>query len=312
MVFKSATPVQQSLTLSNDLIRLTLRPDLGGRIDQLYDCQTQHHWLWHPATYDESQTRSLPVGASFDDHWTGGWDEVFPNDAAGAFRGRDLVDHGELWSQAWDVVEASESRVKLKYVCQTVPVVVEKVIQLAATQAEATIEYWMHNQSNETIPFLFKQHAAIAIAEGDEILLPDCQIEPAFLEFSKIIGQAGKTRFPQAFAADGQAIDVRTIPAPESRLQEFYYSSDLAVGECGIRSQKTQSSLIMRFDQADFPYVWVFQSYGGWRDHFVLVMEPCTTIPFDLEVACQNGTTAQLQPQETQHRTLTVSIERSL
>lgn len=296
------------ITLDNAEIQLIVRPDLGGRIDRILDHKTQKDWLWHPADYDDSQSRSLPVGASFDDHWTGGWDEMFPNDVAGAFRSYQLVDHGELWSQAWKVIESSRFSVKMAYQCQTVPVAVEKTIRLHETKAEATIAYLFQNQSSDTIPFLFKQHCAIAIQEGDEILLPDCLIEPAVLDFSKIIGQNKKTRFPKAFAADGQAIEVQKIPPRSSKLQEFYYSSELAIGECGINSDR--SRLVMSFDTADFPYVWMFQSYGGWHDRYVVVMEPATTIPYDLEIACQNGTAAQLQPQESQHRTLTVRLQR--
>lgn len=51
----------------------------------------------------------------------------------------------------------------------------------------------------------------------------------------------------------------------------------------------------MKFDTASFPYVWMFQSYGGWRGHYVVVVEPCTTLPSDLEEACRNGTVALLQ-----------------
>ncbi|WP_414590018.1 hypothetical protein [Scytonema sp. PCC 10023] len=79
------------ITLLNSEIKLTIRPDLGGRIDQLQDLQTEHQWLWHPKGYDESQTRTLAFLSSFDDNWTGGWDEIFPNDAAGVFQGRHLV-----------------------------------------------------------------------------------------------------------------------------------------------------------------------------------------------------------------------------
>lgn len=296
------------ITLENAELQLIVRPDLGGRIDRLQDRKTSKDWLWHPADYDQTQPRSLPVGASFDDHWTGGWDEIFPNDVAGPFREYQLVDHGELWSQSWQVVQSAAFSVKMSYDCQTVPVTVEKTIRLHETQPEATITYSFQNQSDQTIPFLFKQHCAIAIQEGDEILLPDCFIEPAVPDFSKIIGQNQKTRFPKAFAADGKAIEVQKIPPRSSQLQEFYYSSDLAIGECGIRS--ADSSLVMSFDTADFPYVWMFQSYGGWHDRYVVVMEPATTIPYDLDIACQNGTAAQLRPHESQHRTLTVRLQR--
>jgi galactose mutarotase-like enzyme len=289
-------------------MKLIIRPDLGGRIDRLQDCRTGRDWLWHPAEY-KGESRSLPIGTPFDDHWTGGWDEIFPNDAAGAFRGHQLVDHGELWSQSWDVLEASEFRVKLAYQCQTVPVAVQKTIALDEVQPSARIEYRFENQSEATIPFLFKQHCAIAISEGDEILLPDSLIEPVTLDFSTIIGQAKQTRFPHAFAADGQEITVQHIPRRSANLQEFWYTSNLASGICGIRHSASQSSLVMHFDTADFPYVWVFQSYGAWHDHYVVVMEPATTIPYDLDIACQQGTIAELQPGETQFRTLIVGLE---
>lgn len=300
----------QVLTLENSEMKLTIRPDLGGRIDQLEDRQTGHGWLWHPAHYAPETTRSLPVGASFDNQWTGGWDEVFPNDAAGAFQGRDLADHGELWSQRWQILASSPLNVTLGYQCQTVPVWVEKTIQLDAERPEVSLVYSFQNQSEAEIPFLFKHHAAIAIEAGDEILLPDCWVEPAFLEFSKIIGQPGKTRFPEAIGSSGEAVDLQVVPPPSSQLQEFYYTSELAQGFCGIRHRRSQSSLRMTFDQADFPYVWMFQSYGGWQGHYVVVVEPCTTLPSDLEEACRHGTAAVLKPYEHQRRRLTVQLQR--
>jgi len=297
------------LVLTNPLLHLVIRPDLGGRIDQLYDYRTGREWLWHPDNYDAQRSRWLPVGASFDQNWTGGWDEIFPNDAAGTFQDWNLVDHGELWSQAWTVLEVNNLATTLQYQCQTVPVLVTKTITLHDTKPKAQIRYQFCNQSDQEIPFLFKQHCAIAIQPEDEILLPDCLIEPAFLEFSKIIGRAEKTRFPQAFAADGTEVDLRKTPPPSSQLQEFYYSSDLAIGQCGIYNPQSQSRFLMQFDTADFPYVWLFQSYGGWRDFYVLVMEPCTTMPYDLEIACQHGTIARLAPGEVQQRTLTVQVQ---
>ncbi|GAB4373972.1 MAG: hypothetical protein Kow00121_17810 [Elainellaceae cyanobacterium] len=300
----------QVLVLQNDELRLTIRPDLGGRIDQLQDCKTGREWLWHPSDYNPDQTRSLSINAGFDQHWTGGWDEIFPNDAAGTFQERNLVDHGELWSQAWDIVSQSSQHVTLRLQCQTVPVQVEKTLRLHDSLPEMTIEYRFQNQSEQSIPFLFKQHCAIAIEAGDEILLPDCWVEPAVPEFSTWIGRAEKTAFPQALAADGSAIDLRYAPPATSQLQEFYYSSNLAIGQCGIRNQTSQSRLQMEFDTSDFPYVWVFQSYGGWNGRYVVVLEPCTTMPYDLDIAYRNGTIAQLQPQEQQHRKLTVRLQR--
>jgi len=301
----------QALILENAEIKLMIRPDLGGRIDQLQDLQTGKKWLWHPEGYDEDKSRLLEVGASFDENWTGGWDEVFPNDAAGEFQGHHLVDHGELWSQSWEVTESTKLGVTMRYVCQTVPVTVTKNIRISATKPKAAIVYTFQNQTDETIPFLLKHHAAIAIEPGDEIVLPDCLIEPVTLDFSRIIGQQQQTRFPKALTAEGTEINIKQVPPRSSQLQEFFYSSNLAAGHCGIRSMKSKSALIMRFHTAEFPYVWMFQSFGGWRNHYVVVVEPCTTMPYDLKVACENGTVAYLKPQETQTRSLMVTLQRS-
>lgn len=84
----------------------------------------------------------------------------------------------------------------------------------------------------------------------------------------------------------------------------------MAVGQCGIRNQRSASTLLMSFDTADFPYVWVFASFGGWQNHYVLVLEPCTNIPYDLEIACRNGTSALLPPHSSQLRSLTVELQR--
>ena len=51
--------------------------------------------------------QASPIGAAYDDVWAGGWEELFPNDAPGAFEGRDLPDHGEWWTMAWTALEAT-------------------------------------------------------------------------------------------------------------------------------------------------------------------------------------------------------------
>ncbi len=296
------------IVLENAEVAIVIRPDLGGRIDRLFDKRTEHDWIWHPPQYDSTQTRAIELGESFDQHWTGGWDEIFPNDAAGEFQGRQLVDHGEFWSQSWQVLEQEQSSLKLGLTCETVPVKVEKTIRIDDAQIE--LGYAFQNLSDQPVSFLFKQHAAIAIESGDEIILPECDIEPAFLEFSRIIGQPGKTKFPTAIDKNGETVRLDRTPARSSQLQEFYYSSGLAIGQCGVRNPRSRSTLMMNFNLNEFPYVWMFQSYGGWNDYYVLVMEPCTTMPYDLEIAERNGTIATLDPYQIQYRQLKVQLER--
>jgi hypothetical protein len=236
------------------------------------------------------------VGASFDDNWRGGFEEVFPNDAAGLFQDYSLVDHGELWSQPWKIIESAINGIKMSYRCERVPVEVEKTIVFSDGGPSVRLHYRFRHLGTRPLPYLFKLHPAIAIEAGDEILLPSCQIEPVALGFSSIIGQEGKTPFPTAHSKDGKTILINHIPPRESQTQEFFYATELSEGWAGVRSHSSKTDLKIRFDRKDIPSVWAFQSYGKWRNHYTLVLEPSTTVPRDLTEALKRKTCAVLQP----------------
>jgi hypothetical protein len=283
------------LVLENDRIRLTVRPDLGGRIDQLVDRRSGRSWLYHPPGY-AGAARDLPLGASFDDNWGGGRDEVFPNDAPGPFQGRELVDHGELWGRAWEVLESAPRRVRMRLACRTVPADVEKTVEVPREGAEARVRYFLVSRGETALPHLFKLHAAVAVDPGDRLLLPQCDIEPVTLEFSTVIGREGRTPWPTARSRSGETIRIDTVPPRQADGQEFVYASGLAEGWCGVGNPRTATALVFRFDRRELPYVWLFQSYGRWRGHHVVVVEPAATMPYDLGAALARGTCAVLPP----------------
>lgn len=49
-------------------------------------------------------------------------------------------------------------------------------------------------------------------------------------------------------------------------------------------------------------------SYGGWRDHNVVVLEPCSNDPKDLNEAIATGNVAALAPSSTTEFQLQVSV----
>jgi len=293
--------------LSNGRIKIAVRPGLGGRIDDIIDIEKNKNWLWHPDGY-QSLPRRLAIGENFNENWQGGWDDIFPNDASGSVFGRELSDHGELWSQSWSLVLAEQTKCVMEYSCQTVPVIARKSIKLSDAGKTFEINYAFHNLSGEFIPFLLKLHPAIRIEAGDKIMMPESYIEPVALGFSTIIGKNIKTKFPFAFAADGTPVSINNVPEKEAMKQEFVYATDLSNGWCALRNDRTKSIFRLDFDLNELPYVWIFQSFGSWRDHYVLMLEPCTTVPYDLEVAHRQGTCALLGPLESRSIAVKVSI----
>ncbi len=76
------------------------------------------------------------------------------------------------------------------------------------------------------------------------------------------------------------------------------YVSALPESWCGVDNPEHGASLRMLFDDGTFPFVWLFLSYGGWRDTYTAVLEPCTNLPKDLTEAVRLGQSASLAPGE--------------
>lgn len=276
-------------------------------MEDLIDLRTGKNWLWHPPGYSTAP-RQLPAEPCFDDCWQGGWEEMFPNDAACDFRGRRLLDHGELWSRPWSLIEKNTDKsLAFSCLCETIHASVEKTITLSPERPALELRYRFKSLSDQDQPFHFKLHPALAIEPGDQIEMPRCQMEPVTLDFSTILGNSEKSAFPFGRSKSGAPVQIDSVPEPTAGLREFVYCSDLEEGWCGIQSRRTGSRLKLTFDSADFPYVWLFLSYGGWKGNQVAMLEPCTNIPYDLETAVRGGTSAILKARAI--REFKVSVE---
>ncbi|NPV53911.1 MAG: DUF5107 domain-containing protein [Firmicutes bacterium] len=83
----------QVLMVENEIFRVTIFLEVGGKIWDLYYKPAGCNFLWHNPRVE---LRRVTSSANFDDVWPGGWDEVFPNDSPDRSQGEDYPDHGEL------------------------------------------------------------------------------------------------------------------------------------------------------------------------------------------------------------------------
>jgi len=287
------------------MISVTVDCTRGARIDNLIDRLSGKQWLWQGTQSFEHAPVAL--GASYDDHWNGGWDDLFPNDAPGTFEGYRLPDHGELWSQPWEVVRTSPVEFSVRHQCATVPASVEKTVRIGEG-AECCVHYVVKNHGAEPFYFLFKLHPAIAVKPNDRILLPGGCVVPVDPTFSRMLGSAEPFDWPVGRGVRGERIDLSIVPPEGGGLQEFVYVTDLPEGWCGVRDGRTGAEIRIEFPLEVLPYCWLFMTYGGWRNHFTVVLEPCTNFPKELSEAYQTGSCASLLPQGTLDFTVTVRL----
>ena len=290
------------LHLYSRFLHVNLDPTRGANIHQIEsNAGGRDSWLF----CDPSRASSSSPDR-YDDVWIGGFEELFPNDAAGEFDGRNLPDHGELWNAAFDVVERSDSMAWLRRECKAVPAVVDKRIEADPEAPRFTVHYRIQNTGDERLWFLFKLHPAVRIEPGDEILLPGGAVAPVDAGFSRML--AGPGTWPRGPRLGGGTIDLSVVPE-RGELKEFVYVSDMPDGWCGLRRSRTGQSIIFKYPRDVLPYCWIFMTYGGWRDYYTVVLEPCTNIPKDLGEARRRQSCAFLDPKYVLELTVSVEVQ---
>jgi hypothetical protein len=285
----------ETIILQNDRLRAVVIPELGGRVWELLDRKHDRQWVWHRPGV---QPRSVPAGTSYDEVWAGGWEELFPNDALGRFEGRDLPDHGEWWTLPWCVdstLEGESATLTLTAVSSIVRTRCKKEFRLGAAGSTLEVRYSVLSEEQQPFHFLFKQHLPVAITPACRLLLPGGRVTPVDPQFSSLLPPTQGFDWPVLESSAGP-IDLSVIPSATSRLQEFIYVDRCPASWCGVVDPDAGAALRMDYDGITLPYVWLFLTYGGWRDLYTAVLEPCTNMPKNLAEAVRLGQSARLEP----------------
>ena len=80
---------------------------------------------------------------------------------------------------------------------------------------------------------------------------------------------------------------------------DFLYLYDLEDGQIAWESADGSLIFVYEFDLNVFPYAWMFASFGGFDDHYMAILEPCTTMPISVNEAAKLGQCSTLEAGET-------------
>lgn len=286
------------ITLENALLRVLILPEAGAKILQIVYKPHDAHLLWNNPRIPVAKN---PVNARYDDVWSGGWDELFPNDEATVIAGEPYPDHGELWTCSWDyTLLRTADEVGVRLTCRTPisAIRVEKEIRLCRGEAMLRFHHRFTNEGGTPFPFLWKLHPAFAVSPDHRIDFPAMRVvrEPAFpgtlegapLEFDWPVAHTG-----------AEAIDLRRVPPVSEQRVHFFYGTDLSAGWCALTNTATGLACGLRFDPRVFSSCWLFASYGGWRNYNVAVLEPCSGYPLNFDEMLRHQRARILGPGET-------------
>jgi len=301
----------RAIVLENDLLRVVVLPEAGARIWQITYKPLSADLLWNNPNLLPARQ---PLHAGYDDTWSGGWDDLFPNDEAGTVRGLALPDHGELWTAEWDAEPFEhDDQVGVSLECAT-PITrfaAEKTVTLRRDSALLEIHYRLTNRGEETFPFLFKLHPAFAVSPNHRIDFPAMTVLRE-LEFPGTLDGAPPSFIWPYAPLEGSPLDLRQVPDTTSRAVHFFYGTELAGGWCGVTNGGNKLAAALRFDPEVFSSCWLFATHGGWRDLNVAVLEPATGYPFKMQAMIDNGSARQLAPGESLETQVLFSVQEGL
>ena len=288
----------QTLVLENHLLRVIILPEVGAKIWQITYKPYDADLLWNNPRIVPSR---LPLNSRYDDVWSGGWDELFPNDESCVIGGETYPDHGELWTGHWKPETFSnrdEVGVRLSYTTPISAIEVEKTIRLPRDQARLQFHHRFVNQGKTTFPFLWKLHPAMAVSPQHRVDFPPMkvQVEPAFP--GTLAGTSSPAHWPYVQLPKGR-IDLRKVAAEDARELYFFYGTELQGNWCALTNTATGLACALQFDAEVFRSCWLFATYGGWRNYNVAVLEPCTGYPLNFEAMMASGNYRSLAPGET-------------
>ncbi len=212
---------------------------------------------------------------------------------------------------AWRAVHSgsgSVARVSLTATSRILHADCLKEFVLPGDAAALTVSYRITNREPGPVHFLFKQHLPVSITPSCRLALPGGRVRAVDEAFGNLLPAPGTFNWPEAAGADGSTTDLRVIRPASTRSREFVYVSGLPAPWCAVDDRERQASIRMTFDARTLPFVWLFLSYGGWRDTYTAVLEPCTNLPKDLAEAVRLGQSARLDRDGEFATTVTITL----
>ena len=260
--------------LRSETVEITIVPELGARVFSLLNRRTQREWMWSAS--NKRKLFSNPFGVPFEQSTMTGADECIPTILPCRWKGRDLPDHGEVWSLSWrlDKKALAAGKLTTSATLPLTPFVLTRTITLKNTHLR--FDYELENRGRESEPFIWAWHPLLCFEDGDYLELPphteNLKVESAFNPTS----------------ARGKVWPVERLrQMADSRgsfLKSFVPSGN---GTAALIHGKTKERLELIWDPYQLPWLGIWITRGGWNGYHHAALEPTHGAPDALDVAVE-------------------------
>ncbi len=304
----------RTVTLENELIRVTVLADKGSDIIEFLHKPTDTDFMWrspqgvrNPTTFVPTIPR--PEGA-FLDYYEGGWQECLPTGGDSAhYGGTSFGPHGEVCLIPWDysIVEDSPECVSVYFYVRTyrTPLYVQKTLTLLRHSGVLTIDERLVNEGAEAVDVMWGHHPAF----GPPFLDGSCRVDLAGASV-RVTDLSPTTRYrsgsgyvwPHVAGRNGQELDISQIALPTERSHDTLFLSELAGNWYAVTNTSRLVGFALSWPAEVFNCLWFWQVYGGafgqpfYGRTYNIALEPWTTPETNITAALAHGSARRLLP----------------
>jgi galactose mutarotase-like enzyme len=323
MLIKGNANGHSALWLQNEFLRVGVLPEKGADIFEFLHRPSGIQLLIEMPGGLKAPGKAAQ--ADFLENYEGGWQELFPNHGeACAFRGQAMPMHGEVALLPWQVQVLQDddqaTAVNLQVRCQKMPFRLERSMRLRAGTAQLEIQERLTNESDTACEFVWGQHVTLGEAflqGGSRLEIPAKTIQTPEVIFEPRTARlaAGQdSPWPLARGREGEAVDLRLIPGREAHSHDDAFLSGLERGHYSVSSPQAGLRFSLDWDETVFPWVVLWQPYGGadlapLTGMYGVGIEPWVS-RYALEEAIQKGQARKLGGGESLETRLTARVER--
>jgi hypothetical protein len=304
--------------LENDVMLVGVLVDKGGDVFELSYKPHNVDVLWHspiPLRKPFVATSASPEGA-FHDYFYGGWQEVLPSAGwpKGPYLGSYQGLHGEVSLLPFEarILEdsADQVTVELEVRLYRSPLRLVRRMSLQNNLATLFIEERLINEAPVEFAIMWGHHPSFAPPFLDETCVVRTNakgISVNSFHSSGLWEPGDDYKFPLALnRRNGKLEDVTRVRPKSTGSADGMCFTGLKEGWFGVTSERLGFGIGMAWDEKLFPYLWMWQEYGGHNDYpwygrtYNIALEPFTSWPpAGITTAIENGSAYVLAPNET-------------
>ncbi|MEM7431244.1 MAG: hypothetical protein AAF351_04800 [Pseudomonadota bacterium] len=292
----------QRIVMENAALRLSLIPEVGGKIYELVDRRSGFNWLWHhPRLRPTPELANAPFIEELD---CGGWDEIVfsvtPCEIAGEDGTRwSIPSHGKVVGQNWRVTttdEHGDGSVSVAFRAQGNDPTFhfDRTVWLAADGAYLRLDYTLKNLGAYRIPGYWCAHPLFRVDENTRIHLqgqPRIRVD----QFASASAEpVGEHNWPTLRCNGAGDIDLDSCFGAERRFASKVYVPTPTDGAVSLSRADGTQRLRMQFDPDAAPWVGLWINCRAWsgsgdEPYFNMGIEPATAGYDDVRAAITAG-----------------------